>query len=63
MSNLILAGIRMAASLAEALTSGSAIIVYVAVLLVLVTVLVIAILVNEPGKEDEAEQKVIVVPT
>ena len=63
MLNSIFAGTRMAASLIEAVTSGPAIIIYVAVLLVIVTALVITVMVNESGKKEDAEQKMIIMPS
>ena len=51
----------MAVSLVDVITSGPAIIVYVAALLILVTVLVIAIMMNEAKSDAPSEQKMIVI--
>ena len=61
MLNWIFAGTRMAASLVDVITSGPAIVIYVAALLIIVTVLVVSIMINESQKEDSAEQKMIVI--
>ena len=61
MLNWIFAGTRMAVSLVDVITSGPAIIVYVAALLILVTVLVIAIMMNEAKSDAPSEQKMIVI--
>ena len=61
MLNWIFAGTRMAASLINVITSGPAIIIYVAALLIIVTVLVVSIMINEAQKEDSAEPKMIVI--
>ena len=61
MLNWILAGTKMAVSLVDVITSGPAIIVYVAALLILVTVLVIAIMMNEAKSDAPSEQKMIVI--
>lgn len=61
MLNWIFAGTRMAVSFADVITSGPAIIIYVAALLIIVTVLVVSIMINEFQKEEAAEQKTIVI--
>ena len=61
MLNWIFAGPRMAVSLADVITSGPAIVIYVAALLILVTVLVIAIMINESQTEDSSEQNTVVI--
>ena len=60
MLNSIFAGTKMAASLLDIATSGPAIIVYVALLLVIVTILVISIMVNESKSQAAADQQMIV---
>ena len=61
MLNWIFAGTRMASSFADVITSGPAIVIYVAALLIIITVLVVSIMINESQKEDSAEQQMIVI--
>ena len=63
MLNSIFAGTKMAASLLDIATSGPAIIVYVALLLIIVTVLVVAIMVNESKNQTALDQQMIVQTT
>ena len=59
MLNSIFAGISMAASFLEVVTSGPAIIIYVALLLLILTILVISIMVSESKNAEASEQPMI----